>query len=87
MAAARTTLTSAWVKLADAGAFIIVNNSAITVHVAITDNAPASIADNVEAVTLPPFAQLPANTYDADIYARADGSAGSITLIPAGVIA
>jgi hypothetical protein len=82
MAAARTTLTGEFVKLADAGEFVLINNSAITIHVAVTDVAPASSVDMVEAVTLPPFGQLPAINYDADIYARADGSAGSVTLIP-----
>jgi hypothetical protein len=77
MAAVRTTLTTSWVKLADAGEFLIHNNSAHFIEIAIKDTSPDSLA---ETFTVAPFSSLPMLDYEQDIYGRGPGS---VTLLAA----
>lgn len=77
MAANRTTLTHEWVKLADAGSFLIHNSSAYTIDIAIADAPPTTLAN---AFTLKPFSSLPMVEYEEDIYGRGPGNVTLLAL-------
>lgn len=71
MAAARTSLTGSWVKLADAGSFLIVNSGPTHIEIAIQDTPPTDLATTF---TLPPYGQISSSTYAEDIYGRGPGA-------------